>query len=160
MFVNESLWSIMNTRDLRLVQLDQALAPWRERADAPPADGWLRAIRMALGISTRQAAQRAGVSQSTWVDAERREAAGTISLGQLRRLGAVLDCRLVHALVPDVPLRDKVDARAQKLAEAEVNAVAHSMALEQQRADDAYTRMQVAQRKQELLRGRRSRLWD
>ena len=150
----------MNTRDLRLVQLDQALVPWRERADAPPADGWLRAIRMALGISTRQAAQRAGVSQSTWVDAERREAAGTISLGQLRRLGAALDCRLVHALVPDVPLRDKVDARAQKLAEAEVNAVAHSMALEQQRADDAYTRMQVAQRKQELLRGRRSRLWD
>ena len=150
----------MNTRDLRLVQLDQALAPWRERADAPPADGWLRAIRMALGISTRQAAQRAGVSQSTWVDAERREAAGTISLGQLRRLGAALDCRLVHALVPDAPLRDKVDARAQKLAEAEVNAVAHSMALEQQRADDAYTRMQVAQRKQELLRGRRSRLWD
>jgi len=150
----------MNTRDLRLVQLDQALVPWRERADAPPADGWLRAIRMALGISTRQAAQRAGVSQSTWVDAERREAAGTISLGQLRRLGAALDCRLVHALVPDAPLRDKVDARAQKLAEAEVNAVAHSMALEQQRADDAYTRMQVAQRKQELLRGRRSRLWD
>ena len=150
----------MNTRDLRLAQLDQALAPWRERADAPPADGWLRAIRMALGISTRQAAQRAGVSQSTWVDAERREAAGTISLGQLRRLGAALDCRLVHALVPDVPLRDKVDARAQKLAEAEVNAVAHSMALEQQRADDAYTRMQVAQRKQELLRGRRSRLWE
>ena len=150
----------MNTRDLRLVQLDQALVPWRERADAPPADGWLRAIRMALGISTRQAAQRAGVSQSTWVDAERREAAGTISLGQLRRLGAALDCRLVHALVPDVPLRDKVDARAQKLAEAEVNAVAHSMALEQQRADDAYTRMQVAQRKQELLRGRRSRLWE
>jgi predicted DNA-binding mobile mystery protein A len=150
----------MNTRDLRLVQLDQALAPWRERADAPPADGWLRAIRMALGISTRQAAQRVGVSQSTWVDAERREAAGTISLGQLRRLGAALDCRLVHALVPDAPLRDKVDARAQKLAEAEVNAVAHSMALEQQRADDAYTRMQVAQRKQELLRGRRSRLWE
>lgn len=150
----------MNTRDLRLVQLDQALAPWRERVAAPPADGWLRAIRMALGISTRQAAQRVGVSQSTWVDAERREAAGTISLGQLRRLGAVLDCRLVHALVPDVPLRDKVDVRAQKLAEAEVNAVAHSMALEQQRTDDAYTRMQVAQRKQELLRGRRSRLWD
>ena len=99
------------------------------------------------------------VSQSTWVDAERREAAGTISLGQLRRLGAVLDCRLTHALVPDAPLRDKVDARAQQLAEAEVKAVAHSMALEQQRADDAYTRLQVEQRKQELLRGRRSRLW-
>lgn len=150
----------MNTRDLHLTQLDQALAPWRAMTASPPAGGWLQDIRMALGISTRQAAQRAGVSQSTWVDAERREAAGTISLGQLRRLGAALDCRLVHALVPDRPLREKVDARAQQLAEAEVNAVAHSMALEQQRADDDYTRLQVEQRKQELLRGRRSRLWE
>lgn len=150
----------MNTRDLQLIQLDQALAPWRDMAESPPASGWLHAIRMALGITTRQAAQRAGVSQSTWVDAEQREAAGTISLGQLRRLGAALDCRLVHALVPDMPLRNKVDARAEKLAQAEVNAVAHSMALEQQRADDDYTRAQVAQRKQDLLRGRRSRLWD
>lgn len=150
----------MITRDLLLTQLDQALAPWRELTGPPPAAGWLREVRTALGISTRQAAQRAGVSQSTWVDAEQREAAGTISLGQLRRLGAALDCRLVHALVPDMPLRDKVAARAQKLAEAEVHAVAHSMALEQQRADDAYTRLQVEQRKQELLRGRRSRLWE
>lgn len=150
----------MNTRDLHLIQLDQALAPWRERTESPPASGWLQAIRSALGISTRQAAQRAGVSQSTWVDAEQREAAGTISLGQLRRLGAALDCRLVHALVPDRPLRDKVEARAETLARAEVNAVAHSMALEQQRADDQYTRTQVEQRKQDLLRGRRSRLWE
>lgn len=150
----------MITRDLHLTQLDQALAPWRGLAEPPPAEGWLRAIRGALGISTRQAAQRAGVSQSSWVAAERREAAGTISLGQLRRLGAALDCRLTHALVPDQPLRDRVEARAQQLAEAEVSAVAHSMALEQQRADDAYTRLQVEQRKQELLRGRRSRLWE
>lgn len=150
----------MNTRDLHLIQLDQALAPWREITESAPASGWLHAIRMALGITTRQAAQRAGVSQSAWVDAEQREAAGTISLGQLRRLGAALDCRLVHALVPDMSLRDKVDARAEKLAQAEVNAVAHSMALEQQRADDHYTRMQVEQRKQDLLRGRRSRLWE
>jgi len=150
----------MNNRDLQLVQLDHALEPWRELPQSPPAAGWLQAIRLALGISTRQAAQRAGVSQSTWVDAEQREAAGTISLGQLRRLGAALDCRLVHALVPDMSLRDKVDARAGKLAQAEVDAVAHSMALEQQRADDQYTRMQVEQRKQDLLRGRRSRLWE
>lgn len=150
----------MSIRDLHLIQLDQALAPWRDRVESPPVSGWLHAIRMALGITTRQAAQRAGVSQSTWVDAEQREAAGTISIGQLRRLGAALDCRLVHALVPDMPLRDKVDARAEKLAQAEVNAVAHSMALEQQRADDDYTRAQVTQRKQDLLRGRRSRLWD
>ena len=150
----------MNPRDLRLIQLDQALTPWRDLTESPPASGWLRDIRMALGISTRQAAQRAGISQSTWVDAEQREIAGTISLGQLRRLGAALDCRLLHALVPDRSLRDKVEARAEQIAQTEVNTVAHSMALEQQRADDEYTRLQITQRKQELLRGRRSRLWD
>jgi len=150
----------MNAKELRLLQLDQALVPWRELGGLPPADGWLQSIRMALGMSTRQAAQRAGVAQSTWVDAEQREIAGTISLGQLRRLGAALDCRLVHALVPDLPLQEKVEARAEKLAQQEVGAVPHSMALEQQRADDEYTRAQIVRRKQDLLRGRRSRLWD
>ncbi|MBX9904671.1 MAG: mobile mystery protein A [Burkholderiales bacterium] len=150
----------MNAKELRLLQLDQALAPWRELAGPPPADGWLHSIRMALGMSTRQAAQRAGVAQSSWVDAEQREIAGTISLGQLRRLGAALDCRLVHALVPDLPLQEKIEARAGKLAQQEVGAVAHSMALEQQRADDEYTRAQIERRKQDLLRGRRSKLWE
>jgi len=150
----------MKTHELRVTQLDQALAPWQNLAGDPPADGWLRSIRLALGMTTRQAAQRAGVSQSTWVGAERREAAGTISLGQLRRFGAALDCRLALALVPAVPLQQTLATRAQQLAQREVGAVAHSMALEQQRADDAYTRMQVEERKRELLRGRRSRLWD
>ena len=150
----------MKTRDLRVAQLDAALSPWLERSEQPPSGGWLRAIRSALGISTRQAARRAGISQSTWVDAERREAAGTISLGLLRRLGAALDCRLAYALVPAAPLGDMLNARAHALAQREVGAVAHSMALEEQRADDEYTRGQIAQRKQELLRGRRSRLWD
>ena len=120
-----------------------------------PADGWLRSIRLALGMTTRQAAQRAGVQQSTWVGAEQREAAGTISLGQLRRFGAALGCRLV----PDVPLRQKLDQRAGVLAMQKVTSVAHSMALEPHRADDTYTRMQIDERKHELLRGRRSRLW-
>jgi len=149
----------MNPKELRLLQLDQTLAPWRELAGPTPADGWLRSIRMALGMSTRQAAQRAGVAQSSWVDAEQREIAGTISLGQLRRLGAVLDCRLVHALVPDLPLQEKIEARAGKLAQQEVGAVAHSMALEQQRADDAFTRKLVEDCKREFLRGKWSKLW-
>ncbi len=150
----------MKASDLRIIQLDQSLAPWHDRVEEPPADGWLRTIRLALGMTTRQAAQRAGVQQSTWVGAERREAAGTISLGQLRRFGAVLDCRLALVLVPEMPLQQKLDQRAAALATQEVAAVAHSMALEQQRADDAYTRMQIDARKSELLRGRRSRLWQ
>ncbi len=150
----------MKTNALRITQIDQALAPWQNLTGEPPADGWLRTIRLALGMTTRQAAQRAGVQQSTWVGAERREAAGTISLGQLRRFGAALDCRLVYALVPDMPLQQKLDQRAEALATQEVASVAHSMALEQQRADDAYTQMQIDERKNELLRGRRSRLWD
>lgn len=61
--------------------------------------------------------------------------------------------------MPDVPLHDKVEVRAEKLALQEVDAVAHPMALEQQRADDEYTHAQVEQRKQALLRGRRLWLW-
>lgn len=150
----------MTALDLRIAQLDQSLAPWKGVAGNPPQGGWLRAIREALGMTTRQAAKRARVSQSTWVAAEHREAAGTISLGQLRRFGAALDCGLFYALIPAIPLRQRVDAQAEALARAEVASVAHSMALEEQRTDDAFIAAQIEERKREILRGRRSRLWD
>lgn len=145
---------------LRASQLDQALASWRDVNPFAPPGGWLRTLREALGLTTRQAARRAGLRQSTWVDAERREASGTISTGQLRRLGDALGWRLAYALVPTVPLSVQIDAKAEAIAKSEVLSVAHSMALEAQRAEDPFTLAQIAERKHEILRGRRSKLWD
>ena len=151
----------MRPTDLKLRQLDAALRAVAERSlPAPPRGGWLKAIREALGITTRQIAGRLGLAHSTVVEAEQGEAAGTITLAQLRRLANVLDCDLRYVLIPRSPLAERVDAQAERKAREQVASVAHTMALEAQSTDSEFQRRQIAEVKSELLRGRRSRLWD
>ena len=63
-------------RSLALQQLDTVLGPWRSVPWSRPSSGWLRAVRHALGMTTRQLAKSVGVTQATVVDAERTEAKG------------------------------------------------------------------------------------
>ena len=147
------------TSELRITQVQQALAAY-SGTPPTPAPGWLKTVREALGMTTRQAAARAGISQVSWVHAESREAKGTISLAQLRKLSVALGTRLTYALVPETPLRQTVDTRAERLAREQVAAVTHTMALEDQRPTDEFIESQVQSVKAELLRGRRARLWD
>ena len=146
-------------KSLSLKQLDAALLPWRSLRSPPPPVGWLRAIRQALGMTTRQLASLAGVTQPAVADAERIEAKGDISLKTLRRYAAALECELVYALVPLKSLEEKVNARAARIARDQVERVRHSMQLEQQGTSDELLEQEVEDLKRKLLEGRRSRLW-
>jgi len=150
----------MNLKSLATRQLDNALAPWRSHKRPTPATGWLRAIRDALGMTTRQLAQRIGVTQSAVVDAERTEAKGDITLATLRRYAKALDCELIYALVPTRSLEELVEQRAESLAREQVARVRHSMALEDQHTNPQLHDQEVAELKRKLLEGRRSRLWQ
>lgn len=78
---------------LKLRQLDAALARWRG-ADLParPPQGWVKAIREALGMPAAHLAQRLGVAPSTVTRMETSEADDTVSLATLRRAAEALDC--------------------------------------------------------------------
>src|SRR5690348_2187394 len=114
-------------------QLDKRFAalPPAERL-AAPTRGWIKAIREALGMSSAQLARRLGVKQPTVAAIERSEARGTIELATLRRAAEALDCTLVYALVPRRPLAMIVDERARQIAVGRLQAVEHSMMLENQ----------------------------
>lgn len=145
---------------LRLEQIDEALKPYRKvQGMAVPGGGWLRAVREALGLTVRQQAARLGMAATTLHKSEQSEADERISLAQLRKLAAGLDCELVYGLVPRTSLIDRVREQAGKRARAEVLGVAHSMGLEDQRPDDDYLRRQLDQRRAELLSGKWSDLW-
>lgn len=118
---------------LRLSQLDAALARWRE-ADLPsrPPAGWVKAIRMALGMTATHLASRLGVATSTAIRMETSEADETISLATLRRAAEALGCELYYALVPKQSLTDTLDDRANLLARQRVASVGHTMQLEAQ----------------------------
>src|SRR5258708_34482553 len=117
-------------RSLPLQQLDQALAPWRPLGRPRPKGGWLRAIRQALGMTTRQLAKAVGVTKAAVVDAERSEAKDDITLATLRRYATALDCELVYALVPNRPLQEPLESRAYMVLRVHVFRLSESMVLE------------------------------
>lgn len=98
----------------------------------PPPHGWIKAIRMALGMSYRQLASRLKVSEATIANMEQSEAKSTIQLATLRRVAEALDCTLMYALVPNDTLEGTVQKRARQVARKQLQAVNHTMRLEKQ----------------------------
>lgn len=141
--------------------LDRRFEAIRSVTESPrPPRGWLRAIRDALGMTTSQLAGRLGVSQPRVVELEQAEVSGAVTLSSLQRAAEALGCRVVYAIVPDRPLAETVRERAERIARRQLQAVEHTMRLEDQavegeRASEELLRQRIGQ----LLR-RPARLWD
>lgn len=97
-----------------------------------PHKGWIRAIRDALGMSSRELADRMGVSQQTIPDIERSEQRDTIKLETLQRAANALDCDLVYFLRPRRSLDELVKSQARRKAAQHLGGVAHHSRLEDQ----------------------------
>ena len=82
----------------------------------PPAKGWIRAIRDALGMGSEQLARRLSLRSQSIDDWEKAEANGSIQLKTLCRAVDALDCTLVYALIPKTSLENAVQSRARKIA--------------------------------------------
>ncbi|MEQ8955891.1 MAG: mobile mystery protein A [Gammaproteobacteria bacterium] len=125
----------MKARDraLAIKQLDGRLDALRhsDSLQRPPR-GWIRAIRQALGMTTAQLAERTGVSQPRIVEMERAEKTGAITLDTLERVARAMHCRLEYVFLPEQPLQELVEERAQKLANKRIATIGHHMALEAQ----------------------------
>src|SRR5208282_6816206 len=98
----------------------------------PPVRGWIKAIREALGMSSAQLAKRLKIKQPTVAAMEQSEMKGTIQLATLRRVAEAMNCTLVYALVPNDSLETIVREQARKAARRQLQAVEHSMLLEDQ----------------------------
>lgn len=114
----------------RRKSLDRQFSEIDAAALVVPDGGWLRAVRVALGMSTRQLGIRAGMSGSAIAKIERSEAAGAAQMATLRRIAEALECDLVYAIVPRTGIEHMVRRRAHELATSEVHAVNRSMQLE------------------------------
>jgi predicted DNA-binding mobile mystery protein A len=147
--------------NLRIRQLDEALAPFSSLRDRPPPPtGWAKAIRQALGISLRQLSRRTGLSKTSISSAETGEAKGTVQLDTLRGLADALDCDLVYAIVPRSSLAQSLESQAIQKAANLVGRVAASMKLEAQGVADKDTERQVRELAATLLRDRGRGFWD
>jgi predicted DNA-binding mobile mystery protein A len=146
-------------KSLPLLRLDRALGHWRALPVVRPKGGWLRAIRGALGMTTRQVARSVGVSQAAVVDAERSEAKGDITLKTLGRYADALGCDVFYALVPRQSLTQTVETQALQVAEATVARTREAMDPMDRAASAGQVDAEVAALRAQLLAGRRSHLW-
>jgi predicted DNA-binding mobile mystery protein A len=151
----------MDTRALARKHLERRHAPLRDQHELIRTPrGWIRAVREAHGMTTRQLARRMGKVQSAVVEMEQSEARDSISLSTLRQAAEALDCTLVYALVPNRPIDDLLRVRAADLASQQLARASHTMALENQGLDRAAQDAERERLIDALLRGSPARLWD
>jgi predicted DNA-binding mobile mystery protein A len=149
-----------NFSELKLRQLDAALTRWRGAdLQARPPQGWLKAIREALGMPAAHLAQRLGVAPSTVTRMETSEADDTISLATLRRAAEALDCELRYALVPRQLPGGNAGNTCRRLARNQMAAISHTMALEAQSTPPETVESQTRALAESLLKGSRRALW-
>src|SRR5450432_1256675 len=109
----------MKAKDLlRLEHVEDTVQPFRPVADKPiPRGGWLRAIRDALGMSSKQLARRVNIEASQSIeDIQKSELNGTIQLNTLRKVASEMGCKVVYALVPldSLSIRNPRDSSQEK----------------------------------------------
>src|SRR5215203_4639449 len=97
-----------------------------------PRNGWIHAIRSAIGMSTRQLAKLMHVSQSNVIRLEKSEKMSTITLNSLHEVANAMNCKLVYFLMPDDSFDVMLKKQAQKKAKEQVSIISHSMKLENQ----------------------------
>jgi len=90
----------MRERKLRL--LDEATVPFRAFHGAPwcVEEGWLRAVRVAVGTPTEELTERLGVQRREIFRLELAEKESRITLAALKRAAEALDCELIYGLKP------------------------------------------------------------
>lgn len=149
-------------KEMVLRQLnDQLEAVLSGEADSLPNEGWIRAIRSALGMTLEQLAEKIGVSHATLHEYEKREAKGTITLASLRKTAEALNCDFVHAFVPRKgDFEDLRERQARLAAEKVVERTSHSMALENQEVSEREKEEEIEDLREEFLSTWDNSIWD
>jgi predicted DNA-binding mobile mystery protein A len=88
-------------RQLARKKLDKEMKYYRWAAQKKfPTQGFLRAVRHALGIPAAEMLRELGVSPSVLFRLEQSERRGNISVKGLDRVAQAMGCQLVYAVVP------------------------------------------------------------
>ena len=150
--------SRLHTQRRHLEQRLRALAPFARVP--PPPSGWIKAVRESLGMTARQLGAHLGMSGVAATKLEQREQARAITLRDLDRAAAVLNCRVAYSLVPIDGLEATLAAKAREKAAELAGKAQHAMVLEEQPVDRAEQRVQVDALARQLAETLDSRLWE
>lgn len=148
----------MKNELIRLEQVSKILQS--TSVPSVPRDGWLCAIRTALGMTVHAAAKRANVTPATWLAAEKRETNGTITLQTLKKFLGALGYSLSYVPSTEISLVDTLRRQAFEFAQNEALAVRSTMALENQAPGKEFTNRTIKERAEDIIRsGNWKEIW-
>lgn len=116
-----------------------------------PAEGWIRTVRKALGMSGAQLAERLGVTRARVAQAEKSELEGGVTLKSMKATAEAMGCRFVYAFVPPHTIENVIITQARKKAHAIVGRAGNHMALEDQAISDSRTQHEITRLMNELI---------
>ena len=152
----------MNKNKLQLEQLESKIKVYVPATKvAIPPTGWIKAVRLGLGMTLQQLANRIGVSKQSVQEMEQREKDGSISLKLLRDTARAIDMEFVYGFVPkDGTLDALIERKAKELAVQIVNRTSNTMKLEDQENSDRRILKAIEERTALLKNEMPKILWD
>ena len=152
----------MNKKKLQTEQLESKMKIFASITKvAIPPTGWIKAVRLALGMSLQQLANRISITKQSVQEMEQREKEGSISLKSLRETARALDMELVYGFVPkDGSLNALIDRKARELATKIVSRTSNTMKLEDQENSKKRLKKAIEERSALLKNEMPKVLWD
>jgi len=152
----------MNKKRLQLEQLDRKLKGFNAAAQVtPPPTGWLKAVRVSLGMSLQQLADKLSITKQSVQEIEKREKEGNITLKTLKDTASALDMQLVYGFVPkDGTLNDLIERKAKELAIRIVSRTSNTMKLEDQENSKQRIKKAIEERTAIIKNEMPKMLWD
>src|SRR5690554_5876348 len=152
----------MDRKKLQIEQLDRKLKRFKDAIQVPqPEIGWLKTIRISLGMSLQQVADKLAITKQSVQEIEIREKDGTITINSLKETADALDMRLIYGLVPkDGTLDDLIDRKAKELALRIVSRTSNTMKLEDQENSKERIKKAIEERTTIIKNEMPKMLWD
>lgn len=125
-----------------------------------PAEGWLKTIRQALGMSGAQLAKRLGVTKGRVSQAENAELEGGITIKTMHNMAAAMNCRFVYAIIPEKDVEIILRDQALKKAKERVTAASTHMALEAQTLSEEKLNTEIERIAKEIIEKRPPDFWN
>lgn len=149
-----------NIKILQIRQLDNKLKGLNSVIPERPAFGWIKAMRLALSMTSSQLAKNLGISQQAAHAFEKGEVEETITLGKLRAVSAAMGFKLVYVFVPEETIEKLIEQKARDLATEIVMRASHQMAMENQKISEEKIIQAVKERTAEYIKTVPKNLWD
>jgi predicted DNA-binding mobile mystery protein A len=152
----------MDKKKLQIEQLESRIKLFAPTCQLPnPPTGWVKAIRLALGMSLQQLANKLKMTKQSVQEIETREQEGAITLKSLRETARALDMELVYGFVPKEETLEKyIESKARSLAEKIVSRTSNTMKLEDQQNTNERIKKAIEERTLIIKQDLPKILWD